>query len=532
MLLRPRALGKGTGLRLQSVSGSRGQAVAESIVELIGSGSDEAPAIGAVDRPSLTYAGLGELVETTVATLNRFGIGRGDAVGIVLPNGPAMASAFVAAAAGATAAPLNPAYREEEFDFYLSDLDARAVILAAGADTPARAVAERRGIAVLELETPADAPAGRFTLHGQGGTGSAARPGTGSPGDVALVLHTSGTTSRPKIVPLTQRNLTASAKHIRNAIALTPDDRCLNVMPLFHIHGLMAAVLATLGAGASVTCTPGFNALRFFNWLGAVRPSWYTAVPTMHQAILSRAARNREVAAAAPLRLIRSSSASLPPPVMRELEALFDCPVIESYGMTEAAHQMTSNPLPPAERRPGTVGIAAGPEVAIMGADGALLPGGETGEVVIRGPNVTLGYRNNAEANAAAFRDGWFRTGDQGVIDQAGYLTITGRLKEIINRGGEKVAPLEVDNVLSDHPAVAQAVSFAMPHPKLGEEVAAAVVLREGQSLSEQELRAFAAERLADFKLPRKVVFVDEIPKGATGKLQRIGLAARLGLAP
>ena len=406
------------------------------------------------------------------------------------------------------------------------------MITLAGADTPARAAAARHGIALLELRVPEGAPAGVFELRGGASAGAPERGGPATPDDVALLLHTSGTTSRPKIVPLSQRNLAVSAASIRHAVALSPADRCLNVMPLFHIHGLMAAVLASFAAGASVVCTPGFNALRFFAWLDEFQPTWYTAVPTMHQAILARSARNPESVERARLRLIRSSSSSLPPQVMADLERTFRCPVIESYGMTEASHQMASNPLPPAARKPGTVGIAAGPEIAIMAAAGQLLAPGEVGEVVIRGPSVTRGYQNDPAANAASFTDGWFHTGDQGVLDDEGYLTLTGRLKEIINRGGEKVAPLEVDNVLSAHPAVAQALTFAMPHAKLGEEVAAAIVLKEGQSASESEIRDFAAERLADFKVPRKLVFLDEIPKGATGKLQRIGLAERLGLGP
>jgi oxalate---CoA ligase len=262
-----------------------------------------------------------------------------------------------------------------------------------------------------------------------------------------------------------------------------------------------------------------------------VRPTWYTAVPTMHQAILARAERNREIVARSRLRFIRSSSASLPPQVMAELERVFRAPVIESYGMTEASHQMASNPLPPRPRKPGSVGLAAGPEVAVMDDAGSLLPRGAVGEVVIRGPNVTRGYEANPEANAKAFTNGWFRTGDQGVLDDDGYLRLTGRLKELINRGGEKISPLEVDDVLMDHPAVQQVVTFAMPHEKLGEEVAAAVVLREGKIATERELRDFAATRLADFKVPRRVVLLPEIPKGATGKLQRIGLAKKLGLA-
>jgi acyl-CoA synthetase (AMP-forming)/AMP-acid ligase II len=302
-------------------------------------------------------------------------------------------------------------------------------------------------------------------------------------------------------------------------------------MPPFHIHGLIAAVLATLEAGASVVCTPGFDAMKFFSWLSEFKPTWYTAVPTMHQAILARAARNPEAAAASRLRLIRSSSASLPPQVLAELERVFQAPVVEAYGMSEAAHQMASNPLPPQVRKPGSVGPSGGPEIAIMNEAGDLLAARETGEVVIRGENVTAGYENNPEANRTAFTNGWFRTGDQGFLDEDGYLHLTGRLKEIINRGGEKISPREVDEVLLDHPAVAQVVTFALPHEKLGEEVAAAVVLASGEAPTARELREFAAQRLADFKVPRKFVFLDEIPKGPTGKPQRIGLAKILGLA-
>ena len=502
---------------------------ADTLYDLLRAGAQEAEAIAAPERASLTHAGLARQTDAVIETLNRHGIGRNDRVAVVLPNGPEMASAFLTIACAATTAPLNPAYRAEEFDFYLSDLNARALVVMAGDDTPARGAAEARGIPVYELSA-GDGAAGEFGLSGPAQDRT---PITGAAGaaDIALVLHTSGTTSRPKIVPLSHANLCASARHIGATLALAPGDRCLNVMPLFHIHGLIAAVLSSIAGGASVVCTPGFNALRFFAWLDEYKPTWYTAVPTMHQTILARAPRNTEIVERSDLRLIRSSSASLPPQVMAELEDTFGAPVIESYGMTEAAHQMASNPLPPAPRKPGSVGIAAGPEVQIMAPGGAATTApGVTGEVVIRGANVTLGYENNPEANAAGYAEGWFRTGDQGVLDDEGYLTITGRLKEIINRGGEKVSPKEVDEVLMDHPAVAQVVTFAMPHPKLGEEVAAAVVLRDGASAGEREIRDFAAVRLADFKVPRKVLFVAEIPKGATGKLQRIGLAEKLGL--
>ena len=490
-----------------------------------------APAAEGAALPALTHGGLRALAARTQAALNGLGIGRNDRVAIVLPNGPEMATAFIAVAAAATTAPLNPAYRAEEFDFYLADLNARALLIRQGMDSPSRAVAAARGIPVIELVPGSDA-AGDFTLHPAATlTGAPAQGGAAQADDIALVLHTSGTTSRPKIVPLSQRNVTASARRIAATLALTPDDVCLNIMPLFHIHGLIAAVLASVAAGASVCCTPGFNAFRFFAWFAEADPTWYTAVPTMHQALLPLAARHAEAIARARLRFVRSSSASLPPQVMTALEAAFGAPVIEAYGMTEAAHQMASNPLPPHPRFAGSVGVAAGPEVGIMDEDGTLLPPGAIGEVVIRGPNVTAGYENNPTANAAAFANGWFRTGDQGALDEQGYLRLTGRLKEIINRGGEKVSPLEVDAVLMDHPAVQQVVTFGMPHAKLGEEVAAAVVLREGQAVDERGLRDFAAERLAPFKVPRRVVFLAEIPKGATGKLQRIGLAERLGLS-
>ena len=501
----------------------------DSIVARIAAGRDDAPAISAPDRPSLTHGGLRALMRQTAGRLTALGIGCGSRVAIVLPNGPEMATAFVAMACTATTAPLNPAYKDDEFDFYLTDIGANAIVVAADEDGPAVASARRNGIAILRLVANADGPAGQFTIEGDAiGAPMANEPA--QDGDAALLLHTSGTTSRPKLVPLTHANLAASARHIGGTLALTPDDRCLNIMPLFHIHGLIAAVLSSLGAGGSVFCTPGFNALRFFHWLGEAKPTWYTAVPTMHQAILTRAARNTETIATAKLRLIRSSSASLPAQVMAELEQTFGCLVIESYGMTEAAHQMTSNPLPPRPRKPGSVGVAAGPEVAIMAENGDMKPTGMPGEIVIRGANVTSGYERNPTANDTAFAHGWFHTGDQGTMDAEGYVRVTGRLKEIINRGGEKISPLEVDEVLMDHPAVAQVVTFAMPHDKLGEEVGAAIVLREGNHATEQAIREFAAGRLADFKVPRRVVILDEIPKGATGKLQRIGLAQKLGL--
>jgi acyl-CoA synthetase (AMP-forming)/AMP-acid ligase II len=495
---------------------------------VIASGRDEAVAIAAHDAPPLTYAALRALIDRTGAKLNGLGVGRGDRVAIVLPNGPEMATAFLSVASAAAAGPLNPSYRQDEFEFYLEDLKAKALIIEAGSESPALDAAQKLGVGLITLVPEPEAGAGAFRLCGDAGS-TAARPGSAEAHDVALILHTSGTTSRPKIVPLTGANVWASANSIAATLELSERDRALNVMPLFHIHGLIAGLAAPLARGGAVFCTPGFNALKFFAEMEEAKPTWYTAVPTMHQAILTRAARNKDIIARHPLRFVRSSSASLPPKVIGELEAAFHAPVIEAYGMTEAAHQMASNPLN-GVRKPGSVGLAAGPEIAIMSASGRLLGPGETGEVVIRGDNVTAAYENNPKANSEAFIDGWFRTGDQGVMDAEGYLTLTGRLKEIIIRGGEKISPREVDEALMDHPAVLHAVAFAVPHAMLGEDVAAAVVLREGIAATEQDLHAFLSERLAAFKTPRKIHFLAEIPKGATGKLQRIGLAQKLGL--
>lgn len=498
--------------------------------QILGGGQDQAIAIQSPDRPNLTYSALRDLAKRTKNALNAAGIGQGDRVAIVLPNGPEMATAFVTIAGAATTAPLNPGYRQEEFEFYLDDLQSKALVVEKGSDSPAVTAANKLGIGVIELSTSDDRPAGDFDLQTSMHV-TAADTGDANADHVALILHTSGTTSRPKIVPLNHANVCASAGNIVDTLALTAEDVCLNIMPLFHIHGLIAAVLSSLRAGGTIYCSPGFNALKFFGWMEDAKPTWYTAVPTMHQAILTRAARSMDTIKSVPLRFIRSSSSSLPPQVMAELVKTFNAPVIEAYGMTEAAHQMASNPLPPRAQKPGTVGVAAGPEVGIMSEAGEILSQGEIGEIVIRGDNVTAGYENNPKANAENFTNGWFRTGDQGVIDAEGYLSITGRLKEIINRGGEKISPREVDEVLLDHPAIQQCVTFAMPHPKLGEEVAAAVVLHEGKTADESEIRSFTAEHLADFKVPRKVLILEEIPKGATGKLQRIGLAEKLGLA-
>ena len=494
-----------------------------TLLDLLAAGAADHPALEAPERPALSYGALRANVIALATQLQALGLGRGDRIAIAMGNGPDMAIAFLAAATAATAAPLNPKYRQEEFAFYYADTQARALIVAPGSLEEARA-ALMPGMLLLEAETRAD---GTLTLNAPS-SGANLQPDFAKPDDVAMILHTSGTTSRPKRVPIRHRNLATSATNIIATYALSSADRALCIMPLFHIHGIVASLLSTLASGGTVICPPAFDGLKFWSWVEEFHPTWYSAVPTMHQMLLSRAERHTALIQSNPFRFIRSSSAPLPPVVMERLEASFGAPVLESYGMTEASHQMASNPLPPAPRKAGAVGIGIGVDVAIMDEAGLMLPQGARGEVVVRGGNVVDGYENNPEANRAAFVAGWFRTGDQGYLDEDGYLCLTGRIKELINRGGEKISPLEIDDVLLRHPAVAEALCFAVPHKTLGEEIHAAVVLKS--EVSERELREHCAQLLADFKVPRRIHVLEALPRGATGKLQRITMAKALGL--
>ena len=493
-----------------------------------------AVALEDLHRSGLSYERLDEFTQRCARFLLGLGLQRNDRVAIALPNGPEMATTFLAVSRIATAAPLNPGLTRSEFGFYLDDLDARALIVAENDMTEASAAAGDLGIALVTLREGGGA-AGEFSFAApaerpvsESGNESA---GIAEPMDIALVLHTSGTTAKPKIVPLTHENLCSSAANVAESLRLQPDDLCMNVMPLFHIHGLVAALLASLSAGSTVVCTPGFQAPSFFDWFGQVMPTWYTAVPTMHQAIVARAREDqRSMVRASRLRFVRSSSASLPPSVLRELEDAFGVPVVEAYGMTEAAHQMACNPLPPAQRKPGSVGLAAGPEVAIADESGQFRSPDTVGEVVVRGTNITAGYDGADDQSTHFFGDGWFRTGDLGFLDEDGYLYLTGRKKEIINRGGETIAPRVIDEALLEHPSVIQAVAFSVPDPELGEEVGAAVILEPGAADTEASLQGFLLERLSWGRMPKRILIVEEIPKGPTGKLQRIGMAERLGL--
>ena len=448
-----------------------------------------------------------------------------DRAAIVLPNGPLMASSFLSISSYMSAAPLNPSYKQEEFEFYLDDLKPKFLLVEPNSKSLAVIAAKNLNIPVFEMKISDNQPLGTFELFDK-------ETDYKNPNDYdeALVLHTSGTTSRPKIVPLSNLNIFTSAVNISKSLKLTADDHCLNIMPLFHIHGLIAVLSASAKVGASVCASNGFNALKFLDLAETQNITWYSGVPTMHQAILLRAQKNSDKAKKLNLRFIRSSSASLPPAIFEQLNDIFQTPVIEAYGMTEATHQMASNPLPPAIQKPGLVGMPAGPEICIMNDKNEKLSQGEIGEICIKGNNVTNGYENNPEANKQSFVNDWFRTGDEGFFDEDGYLKISGRLKEIINKGGEKISPLEVDNILMDFPPIDQALCFGYKDKMLGEDIAVAIKLKENKSCTEDDIKSYANEKLAKFKIPKKIFIVEDIPKGATGKLQRIGLAKKFGL--
>jgi len=492
-------------------------------------GTGDKTALLSPGRQACSHRTLAAAVAGTAARLVAAGLKPGDVVALSMPNGPEMAILFLAVATVATAAPLNPAYREAELAFYLGDLGARLLVCPREGFETAKSVARSRGVPVAEVELGGSGACEELRIDLPAAAEAVAAAAANRPDDVALFLHTSGTTARPKLVGLTRANIEASIRNIVATLRLREDDVGLSILPLFHIHGLVATLCAPLRAGGAVVCTEGFDAMKFFRWLGDFSPTWYSAVPSMHQAILQRAKRNPGIVETARLRFVRSSSAALAPATLEGLERTFGCPVVEAYGMTEAAHQITSNGLD--HRLPGSVGRMTGAQVRIVDGAWQDVAAGTVGAIVIRGDNVHRGYMNAPAANEASFRDGWFDTGDQGFLDASGRLTITGRTKEIINRGGEKIAPLELDAVLARDERIAEAIAFAVPHRSLGEDVAVAVVPAEGRLLNAEDVRSTLGRVLAPHKVPRTVVFLDAIPKGPTGKIQRLKLAELLGLA-
>jgi oxalate---CoA ligase len=470
------------------------------------------------DSRTLSLADLEAAVVRLAGQLRSLGIQRGDRVALVLPPGRAFLEVlFAVLAVGAAAAPLNPAYTKDEYDFYLHDLEATLLLLPDDTLHAPRAAAAPT-IAIVDVVE--DEPT---TLVADGRPVESKAPfEVGGPEDIALLLHTSGTTSRPKQVPLLQRNLMASARAIANHYRLTPEDVSYAAMPLFHVHGLVASVLAALYAGGSIVVPRRFTPHRFWSHARAHGVTWFSAGPTLHQMMLEKIDAE---GAPRSLRFVRSCSSALSPALMQRLERTLGVPVLEAYGMTEASHQMASNPLPPARRVPGSVGVATGTEIRIVDPTGRVLAQRTPGEVVIRGPGVTPGYLNNPRGNAEAFVDGWFRTGDRGVFEN-GYLRLEGRLKEMIIRGGENISPYEIEEVLRGHPAVDDVACFGVADELYGEKVGAAVVLK--RHAGNRDLGNYCRERLATYKVPELIRVVDKIPRTPTGKVQRKRLAAAL----
>ncbi|SDZ97260.1 non-ribosomal peptide synthetase [Variovorax sp. YR216] len=474
-----------------------------------------APALLAPGSPVVTYGDLSNTVSHVQAWLASNGMVAGSRIALCLPHGMALAIAVLAVGCHTTVMALHPGLTEPELAALLADARADAVLGLPDDPLPAR-LARQQGITylTLDLERLLSSPT---EIH-EDETDTRAGP---LPDDTAFVLFTSGTTGQPKRVPLTHRQVLASAYNIARHLALTPDDRGLCLMPLFHSHGLVGGLLVPLAAGSSVVCTPGFDGAAFMSWIGGFAPTWYTAAPTIHRAIADLADEADGVPSNHKLRFIRSASSALPPELQQRLERLWGVPVIESYGMTESATQVASNPLPPGLRKPGSVGLPAGARLRVIDDDGIDQPAGDVGRIAARGPVVFSGYEDAPAVNAAAFRDGWFVTGDLGWFDADGYLYIVGRDGDTINRGGEKFAPFEIEQALLRLPAVAQAVAYPVQHPTLGEDVHAAVVLTRGSDAHPHAIRMALFGTIADFKVPARIHILDEIPVGVGGKLQR-----------
>ncbi|MET4069814.1 amino acid adenylation domain-containing protein [Bradyrhizobium sp. S3.2.6] len=481
-----------------------------------------APALLAPGRPPLNYGALGARTAHLVQTLRGLGIAPGDRIAVALPRGADSALALIAVASSCACVPVNPDLTADELQRYFSELKLTALVTRPDMNSPSRDVARALDIAMIDFVPGPETDLGGCAFIGPT-IGPACANGAASAEDDAFILLTSGTAARAKMVPLTHRNVCLSAQNAGRVLSLTSHDRLLNALPLFHAHGLISGLLTALAAGSSVIATGGFDAPSFFGWMRDLQPTWYTAVPTIHRALLTAAEANPERARAPSLRVIRSASSSLAPAILNGLETMFGVPVLETYGMTEAASQIAANPFE--LRKIGSVGRAAGPEIAIMDETGRALASGERGEIMLRGANMSRGYYNDEAATQAAFRDGWFRTGDLGYLDADGYLFIVGRIKDVINRGGQKVSPLEVEEVLLAHPAVLEAGVFAVPHAKLGENVAAVVVLRDNSEATSDQLRQFARKRLAAYKVPSLIRSVAALPKGASGKVKRNALA-------
>jgi len=498
------------------------------LLDLISRRAAEAPASPALLAPGrgpLDYRGLYDQIRSAGAVLNQGGIGQAQRVALLLANGAEAATAFLAVSSHAIALPLDPGLGIEELGELLREMRVDALVAGAAPSPLADAQAAEFRVPLFRLTATPGAAAGCFTLRGNS-TRRPTRGGGPSPsGADAVLLRTSGTTGPSKTVPLSHDNMMATAAKTIEMMALTPADRCLCLAPFFHKQGLVTGLTVPLAAGGSVIYPPAFEPAAFFAWMEEFRPSWYIAGPTVHEAILRQAPLHRDTIARRRLRFIRSGAAALSPVLMQALEHAFEAPVIEAYGMSEAG--IACNPLPPRRRKPGKVGLPI-TELAIMGPADEPLGVGEIGEIAVRGASVTRGYDNSPSENAERFRRGWFYTGDEGRLDADGYLEVTGRRKEIVNRGGRKLDPREVEELLRRHPDVGDAAAFPIPHPSLGEDLAAAVVLKADAVTAPQELRAYLFQKAAGYKVPSRILVLEDIPRGATGKLERRRLAALL----
>lgn len=431
--------------------------------------------------------------------------------GIVMANGPLFTLSILGATCAGTAVPLNPAYQRDEFIRYFRRLRASCVLVDCHRPE-AESAAQELSIPVIRIT---GTECGDFTKTGN----------DPDPNQTALVLMTSGSTGEPKLVPLSHRNLCVSAAQVAESVGLTESDVCLSMWELHHIGGLVDLLLAPIISGGSIIATPGFNTALFFRCLREFQPTWFQAVPTALHDMMSAWKKYEMPTPDHSLRFLRSVAAKLPENLQVQLEDAFHVPVIQTFGMTEAGPLITSTRLPPAVSKRGSVGTSCGNEIRVLGGSGRELPAGEQGEIAIRGENVFAGYEGEDEENRARFRNGWFLTGDLGFLDEDGHLYLTGRSKQLINRGGEKINPLEVESTLSEHPQVAEAAAFAVEHRSLGEDVAAAVVLKPGATCTAADLKSFVMERLASFKVPHQILFLDRLPLTGIGKLNRPELA-------
>lgn len=510
------------GPRLTDISGTVAAAVFAAD-RLAG----EWPAFVDGDGAAMSYRAALRVSETIADALAELGVEAADRVAFLSPRGPLGLLGFLAISSVAVCCPLNPRQSPGELAAAIAGLRISALV-DIGPTPSVEAVANDLGLPTLSLAAVARVDDVAATWRRRR---SAPRP-AGEPQDcpprLAMMMRTSGTTSQPKLVGLTHDNILSAARAIGGAFVLGPADLCLNPMPLHHVHGLISAGMSSLLAGSSILCTDGFSTAGFADVFARSRPTWFTASPAMHLALLEHFKTTGGHPPRDRLRFLRSSSAPLPASAIAPLEALFEAPLIETYGLTETSSMICSNPLPPLRRKLGSVGIAFGADIRIADAAGASCPAGERGEILIRGRSVIRAYVASDKPRSEAFFDDWLRTGDVGYQDEDGYLFIVGRTKELIKRGGLSVYPSEIDNILVSHPDVAEAVAFSLPHPTMGEELVAAVVARFGARPSEGELRAYIAARASAYKVPTAIIVTEEIPKNETGKIVRGDLAARL----